>query len=87
MKFSLQYEITSHDLAIALAERAEEAGTTERGCRWIRVRRKREIRKIAEELLYKRGTPNRWPDPEADLDRGLYECARGVVNDLWPEGA
>jgi hypothetical protein len=85
VKFNVAFELTSHDLAVALADRADRrTGTTEEVERWLRGRRKREIRYLAQERLEAHGDPDQWPGRD---ELPFYDCARETIQKLWPEGA
>lgn len=85
MKFNVAFELTSHDLAVALAARADNrTGSTEEVERWLRGRRKREIRYLAQARLEGYGSPDQWPGRD---ELPFYDCARQIVQKLWPKGA
>lgn len=85
MIFKLRFELTSHDLAIAVTRIAERrGGSTEQIEAWISSRRKKEIREAGHRTLVDWGDPSKWPEP---AEESLYACARKRIIKLWPKGA
>jgi hypothetical protein len=84
VKFNVQYELTLHDFARAVALEAEREEGTTLG-RQIRISQltKTEIKLIAREQVQREGEPDSWPEQS---ERGIYEYARQHCNDLWPKG-
>jgi hypothetical protein len=90
--FNIRYELTSYDLAYALAIQCEidlpETPPTIaahlRNHGWTKT----EIRKAARSRLELSGTPDSWPDLEPHSEViGLLRTCREHVNALWPKGA
>jgi hypothetical protein len=83
--FHVRYELVNHDLAVALADLGERrGGTTEQITNWVRSRRKKEIREIAQRHLERHGDPKGWRENE---EEPVYEAARQTVQKHWPKGA
>jgi hypothetical protein len=84
--FNVRHELTSYDLAYAIALESETYVGNTRG-QYVRLGAltKTEVREIAKERVARNGSDsNYWPELSED---GLLKVARERIDQLWPKGA